>query len=330
MPGAKKRLLLTVRRFLQDPGITGIARVAPGQRLVVGFSGGVDSMALAQVLVELGFVPVLAHLDHGLRSESAADATRAAAHAAQVKLPFVTSRIDVAALAATESCGLEDAGRRARYTFLETVRREHGADWIALGHQADDLVEDVLLRLVRGAGWPALGGMTGVDPARHLLRPLLHIPRVELEAYLQSLGLQPIEDESNAGLEFRRNRLRHSVVPHLRAENPSLHRAVSRLHELAFLDADYWDTALAPLMAHVEAGAGSVLLPESILLPLHPALRLRLYTRLLAELGGLQPRAETLFALDKALFAPQRPKVFEFPGGFSAVLRNGQLLFRTG
>lgn len=299
--------------------------------LLVGFSGGVDSLLLSRILAELGYRQVLAHLDHGLRPGSAADVARAAAHAAAVNAPFVSARVDVAALAADERLGLEDAGRKARYAFLEQMRREHDCLWIALGHQADDLVEDVLLRLVRGAGWPALGGMTAVDPARHLLRPLLHIPKAALEARLAELHLEPVIDESNAGRAYRRNRLRLDVVPHLLHENPSLHRSVSRLHNLAELDAEYWDTVLAESLACVCREAdGSVSLAESHLLSLHPAVRLRLYTRLLALLPHApQARFDTLLAVDKALQEPQRPKVFQLSRDVCITLQEKTVRFAT-
>lgn len=327
MKSALKSLVLHVLRFFRDAG------VSRESRLLVGFSGGVDSTALVLALQELGCTQVLAHVDHGLRPESAQDVRHVAAFAEHHGLPLVSRRLDVAGLAQQEHIGLEDAGRRARYAFLETVRLRQHCRWMVLGHQADDLVEDVLLRLVRGTGWPGLGGMRAVDAKRHLLRPLLHVPRNELDDVLHEAGIRPVEDESNESMDFRRNRLRHGVVPLLQAENPALCRSVIRLHDLAGLDADYWQRMLAPTIEFIGTNPESkaVSLDEKHLRALHPAERLRIYAHMLCRVQDEgQARAETLFALEAAFVEAQRPKVFQFPGGARGVLGGGCLTFSGG
>lgn len=324
MKTALKILVLQVLRFFRD------ASVSRSSSFVVGFSGGVDSTALVLALRELGCEQVLVHVDHGLRAESAQDALRVAAFAEHHGLRLVSKRLDVATLAQQEGIGLEDAGRRVRYEFLETIRQRQHCSWMVLGHQADDLVEDVLLRLVRGTGWPGLGGMQAVDAKRHLLRPLLHVPRTELETVLREAGISPVEDKSNESMAFRRNRLRHGVVPMLQAENPALHRSVIRLHELAGVDADYWQRVLAPTLECIVTNPESlaVSVEEKHLRALHPAERLRLYAHMLCRVQSEgQARAETIFSLETAFMAAQRPKVFQFPGGAMGVLGGGCLTF---
>lgn len=322
------RLLLTVRAAFERCG------VRLQDTLLLGFSGGADSLALALCVKALDVPAVLAHLDHGVRPESAAQVAVVRDLAERVGLPLVTRTVNVAAQSREQGIGLEDAGRRARYAFFEQTRCEladhegngQGRAWLVLGHQADDLAEDVLLRLVRGAGWPALGGMCESDPARWLVRPLLHVPRAELAALVASSGLEPVDDSSNSSLDFRRNRLRHTVLPLLQAENPSLLQAVRRLHEQARLDDDFWEEQMAPVLDQVCCAAGRVSVTEIVLKALHPALRLRLYRRLLALVPNAgQVRADTLFALDKALLEQQRPKLFQLPGRTQARLANGQL-----
>ncbi|WP_353116482.1 tRNA lysidine(34) synthetase TilS [Nitratidesulfovibrio sp.] len=216
--------------------------------LVVGVSGGADSLCLLLVLrwlaPRLGLRLHAAVLDHGLRRESADEARAVAALCRRLGVPCRAERIDVAGHAAQERCGLEDAGRRARYAFFESERQRTGADWICTAHQADDLCEDVLLRLVRGTGWPGLGGMPAMDPARRILRPLLTTERRDIDAFLAELAVRPVRDPSNADPAYRRNRLRHQVLPLLRAENPALGEAVRSLWELARCDADYWTRQL--------------------------------------------------------------------------------------
>ena len=217
-------------------------------------------------------------------------------------------------LADAEGIGLEDAGRRARYAFFEDVRRAEKADRIVTGHHLDDLSEDVLLRLVRGAGWPGLGGMKAVDPVRRLMRPLLGTPRATLEAFLRSLGVDWIEDASNRSEAFRRNRLRNHVLPLLRAENPSLSRSVRTLWELAREDERYWDAELAPVFAQLRREGGELLLPRAAFVGRPRAARLRVYAGLFSRFGRGQAQAETLFRLDEAAVASRSRKVFQFPG----------------
>lgn len=119
------------------------------------------------------------------------------------------------------------------------------------------------MRLVRGSGWPGLGGMKAVEPARRLLRPLLGTPRAELEAFLRSLGVDWIEDASNRSDAFRRNRMRNHVIPLLKAENPSFSRSTRTLWELAREDEHYWNEVLAPVFAQLREENGSLLLPRA-------------------------------------------------------------------
>ena len=120
--------------------------------LLVGVSGGADSLCLLDVLHSLGYALIVAHFDHGLRPESAADAEQVRGEAKARGLPFVTARQDVAALARAESFSIEEAARVARYGFLYEQARQHRAQGIAVAHTADDQVETVLMHLLRGGG----------------------------------------------------------------------------------------------------------------------------------------------------------------------------------
>lgn len=171
------------------------------------------------------------------------------------------------------------------------------------------------MRLVRGSGWPGLGGMKAVDPARHLLRPLLGTPRAELEAFLRSLGVDWIEDASNRSDAFRRNRMRNHVIPLLKAENPSFSRSTRTLWELAREDEHYWDEVLAPVFAQLREENGSLLLPRAAFVSLPRAARLRVYAGLFHRFGRGQAQSETLFRLDEAAVSSRSRKVFQFPGG---------------
>lgn len=338
---AHARLCLGIGRFCREE-----LGLAQGAHLLLALSGGADSTALAVLLFLLA--PRLEWrlsaltIDHGLRPESADDARHARALCQWLGIPCRERSCDVAAAARTWGCGVEEAGRRLRYALLEEERDAVNADWIVLGHHAGDLSEDVLMRLTRGAGWPGLGGMPARDGGRRLLRPLLFTMPDTLRALLRQLGVGWREDASNASHAFRRNRLRHDVLPLLRRENPALERGNITLHRLAALDAAFWEETLArALAAHPwqevrQNGAPGLLLPRDLLEGLHPAARLRLYVRACRTLGRTteegnrtsgQPRASTLLKLDAALREGRGNTRFQLPGGVEGHLRAGSVLF---
>jgi len=226
----------------------------PGERVVVGLSGGPDSLALYVLLRELGYVPIAAHLDHSLRAESADDACSVAHLIAAWGGEFHQQRADVAGKARREHRSLEEAARRMRYQFLSATALECGCRTVAVGHTADDQAETVLLHLLRGAGISGLRGMLPVvdlhqvqrdmPPGRvRLARPVLCLTRDETARTCLVRSLVPRTDPSNADLAFLRNRIRHQLLPSLESYNPAIRRllvqtaqlmgAHSRLLELA-------------------------------------------------------------------------------------------------
>jgi tRNA(Ile)-lysidine synthase len=238
------RLCLRVGRFITEE----LALELDGRALLVAVSGGADSTALLHILrflrPRLGMELHAATLDHGLRPGSGAETSAVLALCRDLDLPCTARSLPVAAHAARLGLGLEEAGRALRYAALEEERRRLGADWTVTGHQRDDLEEDVLLRFLRGTGWPGLGGMTAADASRRILRPLLLTPARELRAFLLRNGLPWLEDESNADPRFLRNRVRLEILPRLAAESPRLGEHIVNLWRMARLDEAHWDRAL--------------------------------------------------------------------------------------
>lgn len=327
MPPRWAHFCLGIERFTATD--LGVSPWASG--ILVAFSGGLDSTALLLVAVCLtarnGGSVRAAHLDHGLRPESGEDASAALDFCAALGVPCSVQRMDVAALADKMGTGLEDAGREARLEFLEQARVEAGADWILLGHHLDDLAEDVLLRLVRGTGWPGLSGMPGRDDGRRLLRPLLLTPKSTLRDFLTDLSASWREDSSNQEPLFRRNRMRHSVLPLLLEENPSFLDSVARLWRVGRQDEAFWEGQVRAVLPDVREAA--LLLPDAILETAPSALRSRLCKRALDSLGPGQALAESLFQLDDAWRENRLGSVFQFPGNKQAqVTREGIFFLR--
>ncbi len=217
--------------------------------LVLAVSGGADSMALLHGAINLvrtsacRWQLTVAHLDHGLRSDSADDATFVADEAAALGLPCEVGHADVAALARAEGRSIEDAGREARYRFLERVAPDGAL--IVTAHTADDAAETVLLNLLRGSG---LAGVRGIPGRRgRIVRPLLHQRCTILRDLLERTGIAHRDDPSNEDPAYLRNRVRGELLPLMEDLRAG---AVERIGQFARLAAD--DDVLLDQLAAAE------------------------------------------------------------------------------
>ena len=207
---------------------------------VLAVSGGADSVAMLRAALAAKLRAggsgrlFAAHFNHGLRpADASADESWLAALCERLAVPLEVGRGDVKALAAEQGDGLEAAARAARYDFLRESAERLGARWVAVAHTADDQVETVLHRLIRGTGVAGLAGIPRVrplSPTVTLVRPLLAVRRADVLQYLETIGQDYRTDASNADLRFTRNRLRRDLLPKLRAEyNVDIDRALLRL-----------------------------------------------------------------------------------------------------
>lgn len=262
-------LLARVKAFISK-----YALLTPGQKLVVGVSGGPDSIALLHILtrlrVDYDLDLIVAHLDHGLRPESGGEAEFVAQTASAWGVASVSDRIDVAALAQSEHLSLEEAGRKARYDFF--ARR---GDTVAVAHHADDQAETVLMHFLRGSGLAGLRGMRPKTTRRGdsriapttIIRPLLSISRTDIETYLTQHNLAFVTDPTNTDPAFFRNRLRHELIPLLETYNPNIRAILTRTatviagdHELlqGLVEQAWNDTARSPTSPDFRVTSGDV------------------------------------------------------------------------
>jgi tRNA(Ile)-lysidine synthase len=277
-------LLACVRRYASRYGLLQFSKT-----VVVGVSGGPDSLALLHLLhrlsPEFGFRLHVAHLNHGLRGVAADEDARFVADlAARWGLPCTLGQVDVRLQAGGRS--IEEAARLARYRFLAEAAGEANAGIIAVGHNADDQAETVLMHLLRGAGVAGLRGMLprapladyrlGFPLARQvsLERPLLSVPRCEIEAYCAQHGVQPRFDRSNEDLTFYRNRLRHELLPLLEGYNPAIRKVLAHTAAVMAGEAEILQTNLDTAWQQVTLPSG----PDEVLfdLPAWRALQLGL------------------------------------------------------
>lgn len=244
-------LIDRVQRTIRQHGL-----ILPGSRVVIGLSGGADSVALAVLLGELsadgGFEIVrLAHLHHGLRGTAAdEDETFCRTLAARLALPIDVERVDVGALARERRQSIEEAGREARYRFFSHVADLAGADLIAVGHTLEDQAETFLLNLLRGAGPRGLAGMR--PRAGRVIRPLLDLRHADLREFLAERGLTFREDETNQDTSLLRNRVRHVIIPFLEEQvSPGLMPVLARNAAIARDDAAWMDAEAARVWSRV-------------------------------------------------------------------------------
>lgn len=259
-------LMPLLNRFLRDLDRLDLRAAVSGRPVVVGVSGGADSLCLLHLLCRaadtLTITLFVATLDHGLRGQIGAEDAAFVEQIAQAwGLPVRRERQDVIALAREHGLGIEDAARRARYTFLAQVAQDTGAAVIAVAHNADDQAETVLMRVIRGSGLAGLRGMLPLSPlsADHLLpgvppveglllaRPLLDVPRADIDAYCAAHDLHPRQDATNEARTYLRNRVRHDLLPQIVALNPGVRAALGRMARL--LAADYAQLQAAVAMA---------------------------------------------------------------------------------
>jgi tRNA(Ile)-lysidine synthase len=200
--------------------------------ILVGVSGGPDSICMLDLLVRSGRQIMVAHFDHQLRQDSEQEAEFVAGVVSGYGIPFFLGTADVTAFAREEHLSTEEAARKARYHFLFSQARESGAKCLAVAHNADDQVETILMHFTRGAGLNGLKGMTPwtvlpeFDPAIPLIRPILHVWRSEILDYCREHSLKFVQDPTNLDQTYFRNYLRHDLIPGLESRNPGIKKTL--------------------------------------------------------------------------------------------------------
>ena len=306
-----------------------------GETVLVGVSGGPDSLALLSVLDQLrGDYHLdlhVFHLNHLMRGAAQDDADFVSRTAAEMGLPVTVLTADVPAYIKANKVSPEDGARQVRRELMAQVAEEVGAGKIALGHNADDRAETFLMRVIRGAG---LDGLRSIPPVNGpIIRPLIDSDRAGIEAYCADAGLKPRQDETNLSAGAARNKVRLELLPLLEREyNPNL-RAELRREIESIGD----DTALLNALADAafEAVAameeGAVRLERDALAGLPLALRRRVLRLAAAELAGdPQPLgfAHVADILDKVV-AGSSGAALDLPGGLSAEREYDTILIRV-
>jgi tRNA(Ile)-lysidine synthase len=311
----------------------------PGRSLVVGVSGGADSLALVDCLAALGYPVMVAHFNHRLRDDSQSDLEFVRDFAKQKELSFVSKSGDVAAFACDRGLSIEEAARQMRYEFLFKAARECDAQALAVGHTADDQVETILMHMLRGAGLDGMKGMLwrglleSFDVEIPLVRPLLGVWRVETESWCRSHNLSYRVDTTNSDTTYKRNRLRQEIIPLLESYSPQaraqIHRMAGHLagdqRVLALLTKDAFQTC------QEQSGEGYLVFNRERLAALDPALTARVIRlaafKLVKELRDFDSGAVER-CLEAVMQAPSGWQA-DLPGGLRLRVTDGKLYLMT-
>lgn len=267
--------------------------VVPGESVLVGVSGGMDSVSLLWCLVRsaerlsvsrLG----VAHLNHGLRGPAADhDMSFVRQLADEYGLPFYGEVADVSGFAEQNRLSTEDAARRVRYDFFDKTAVAHGYDKIATAHHADDNAEQVLMGFLRGSGQT---GLSGIPPVReNVIRPFIKLTRAEIKTAAEKAGLEFIVDETNDDTYFLRNRIRHELIPYLQQNyNANLTGNLNRLAEIFRAEAEWLETliddAFAGVLLKGKDNSVTISVPRMMAQP--RAVQRRLIRKALARVKG--------------------------------------------
>lgn len=218
----QKKLEQKVRAKLQE-------KILPRDSIILAFSGGSDSVFLFEMLKKIDIKHlILGHLNHSLRGKASDDDEKFTILQGKnnPKMTVITKKMDIAKLAEKEKRGLEETGRKYRYKFFNELAKKHKASFVLTAHHADDNLETVLLNFIRGASLKGLCGMEEVNG--NIFRAILSVSKAEILDYLKSKKIRFRSDKSNKDLVYRRNYLRHKIIPELTKINPSLTQTLAQ------------------------------------------------------------------------------------------------------
>ena len=208
-----------------------------GDRIVLGVSGGPDSIAMLDILRklrdEIKFEIYVVHINHNIRGKDAdEDEEYVKKYCENYNIKCFSKKIDVPTIAQNEKIGTEEAGRKVRYEYFDEILQKTNSNKIGIAHNKNDKVETIIMHLLRGSG---VSGLRGIEPIREnkFIKPLIECDRQEIEKYCKENNLQPRIDKTNFENEYTRNKIRNIVIPYIKEQfNPNIIETITRLSEV--------------------------------------------------------------------------------------------------
>lgn len=280
--------------------------IQDGDKIVLGVSGGPDSMCMLDMMRELkeekniNFEIYVAHVNHMIREEAIDDEKYVQNYCLKHNIEFFVKRADVQKIANDKKIGTEEAGRKVRYDFFEEVLQKTGSNKIAIAHNKNDKIETIIMHLLRGSG---LSGLKGIEPIRDnkYIRPLIECERQEIEQYCEIRKLQPRIDKTNFENEYTRNKIRNIVIPYIKKEfNPNIIQTLSRLSEVATDESNYIDLQTQKIYNKllIEKSDKQIILKLKEFNQQENVIQKRLVLKTIKELNGSTDRIEKIHIED--------------------------------
>jgi len=314
--------------------------------LLVGVSGGPDSVALLNILLETGlnsrFKIGIAHLNHSLRGkESDDDAKFVAQIAENLNLPCYIIKVDVKKYRHKHRLSMEAAARRARYNFFFDLAEKEKYNKIVLGHNYNDNAELILMNIFRGSG--SLG-IAGIPPVRsvsisesadlkHIIRPLINLPRSRIIEFLTAKKIKYVTDRSNYDTKYLRNKIRHNLIPLLEKEyNPEIVKSLCQLASITRSQEEWIDESIEKIFifALIEKEKTRIILSVPAVKKYHMAAKRRIIRKAIAGIKGDLKRI-TLMHVDSVVRLLEKNKAecasLDFPGRVRVARKEDSLLF---
>lgn len=339
LPDITKKTEDKIRKTIEEKGL-----IAQGQHIVIGLSGGPDSVCLFNVLKniskELGLTIHPVHVNHKFRPGAAErDQQYVEELCRKNGLECDSFVVDCNVLAAETGMTSEEAGRKARYDAFYEVAERIAKDVpresikIAVAQNANDQAETVLFRLLRGTGTDGLAGIAYEREERgyKVIRPILDIYRDEIESYCERNDLQPVIDHTNEESVYARNKIRNELIPYLEKEhNTNLKESLVRLARIASADKEYmWQQVEDFYKNHARQGDGEVSFDRDLLAKAHPAIRHRAILKAFAFIGlESDVSEERIKAADAIIEKKQGPKTVQFPRGYVLEVAKGRVTMK--
>ena len=280
--------------------------IKDGDKIVLGVSGGPDSICMLDMMRELkeekniNFEIYVAHINHMIREEAINDEKYVQNYCLKHNIEFFVKRADVQKIANDKKIGTEEAGRKVRYDFFEEVLQKTGSNKIAIAHNKNDKIETIIMHLLRGSG---LSGLKGIEPIRDnkYIRPLIECERQEIEQYCKNRKLQPRIDKTNFENEYTRNKIRNIVIPYIKKEfNPNIIQTLSRLSEVATDESNYIDLQTQKIYNKllIEKKDKQIILKLNEFNQQENVIQKRLVLKTIKELNGSTDRIEKIHIED--------------------------------
>lgn len=311
--------------------------LSKGDTVIVGISGGADSTALLHLLhsASLDLKLIAVYINHNLRPDEVLEEQHFIKQlSTTLNIAFRTISVDVTGYQQQHKCSLEEAARKLRYTALEKERKHHKATAIAVGHNADDQVEEFLIRMVRGSGLKGLSGISAQNGK--IIRPLLQESKASLLTYLSRENLQFCHDSSNDDIAFLRNRIRHNLLPELEKQfNPAIRKTLLQTTSILAEDEDLLNQLathcfekICDIRPHKRYGAvlPRISFPIRSFVKEHQAIQRRVLEKIIWAME-IKPTYRTITQLQTLISTSNTNSTLHLPEGLRAHISGGLLLF---